>query len=119
MLPTYDDVLNQPSPAPLPTLQLTAAGRLTISQALMEALHLQNGSRINLVPPVFGSEYWHLDCRPTAPRAIEWHLGGSPRVKGIDLPAWLVPKAIRLMLVPGLPHSPNYYPLLPAHAYAA
>jgi hypothetical protein len=119
MLPTYDAIANYPAPAPLPTLQVTSVGRLTLSLALMQALNLQNGSRINLVPPVYGNPYWHLDCRPTAPRTIEWHTGSAPRVKGIDLPPWLVPNAIRLMLVLEKQTHPDYYPLLPAHALAA
>lgn len=119
MLPVYDPVLNLPPPAPLPTLQLTAAGRLTLSIALMHELKLENGSRLNLVPPVYGSEYWHLDLRPTAARTVEWHTGSAPRVKGIDLPPWLVPNAIRLMLVREKQTHPDYYPLLPTHALTA
>jgi hypothetical protein len=85
----------------------------------MHELNLENGSRVNLVPPVYGSEYWHLDLRPTAARTVEWHNGSAPRVKNVDLPPWLVPNAIRLMLVREKQTHPDYYPLLPTHALAA
>jgi hypothetical protein len=118
MLPVYDPVLNLPPPAPLPSLQVTEAGKLYLTQALMHTLGLRNGSRIGLVPPVFGSMYWHLDLRSTAPRAVEWSTPSQgPRVKGIILPPGLVLKSLRLYLLPGEPAHPKYYSLLPANAF--
>jgi hypothetical protein len=126
MLPTYDPVLNLPPAPPLPSLQVKpAAGpyhthTLYLTQALMQALSLQAGSRVALIPPVYGTEYWHLDLRPTSPnaRAIDWPSSAAgPKVRGIRLPPGLVVEPLRLLLLPDEPPHPRYYRLLSPHAF--
>jgi hypothetical protein len=79
MLPTYDPIINEPAAAPLPSLQVSpAAGpkrthMLYLTHALMQVLRLEPGDRVALVPPVYGSDYWHLDLRPTSLNARTRH----------------------------------------------
>ena len=125
-LPPYDELMHAPAPPAMPTMTLSPRGTLYFTKAAMNALGLSSGSPANLVPPPFGSVYWHLDLRPTAPLSINWSGSlsvqrrcQSPRLRGIALPPGLVLSSLTLHLMPGAPHHPLYYPLLPANAFTA
>jgi hypothetical protein len=126
MLPTYDPILNMPPAPPPPSLTIAPNGTLYLTKPLMTALGLEAGAAINLVPPVYGDKYWHLDLRDTAPCKIDWSgststavRGQSPRVRGIKLPPGLVVEPLRLFLLPLERRHPKYIPLLPANAFAS
>lgn len=118
MLPVYSAQAYPPSPAPMPTLKVNSAGRMQIHASLRQALGLKPGQPIDLIPPAWNSVYWHLDLRPTALRRVLWYDDSRMRVTGISLPPGLVHDALTLYLLPGVPDYENYYPLLPANAFA-
>ena len=101
------------------TLSITPKGVLHLHASLRQALPLRYGQPINLVPPVFGTPFWHLDLRPSAPRRVDCYDDMRARVRGILLPAGLVTRPLTLHLLPGEPAYANYYPLLPDNAFAA
>ena len=105
-----------PPPPPLPTLTISPKGYLALHQSLRIALGLRDGQPINLLAPVYGSPYWHLDLRPDAPHFIKWYAGQRPRVEGIKLPPDLLTTTITLHLLPGEPQYAHVYPMLPFHA---
>lgn len=118
MLPVYKPALYVPPPPPLPTLSVTQKGqtyRLFLLPALIERLNLRDKQPINLLPPSYGSPFWHLDLRPEAERRISFYRGQSPRVEGVRLPEGLVlpGQPLILCLQPGEPYYPHVYPLLP------
>ena len=118
-LPPYNPADHMPPTPPMPTSSLSAKGILYLHTALVEALGLRPNQAVNLVSPIYGSLYWHLDLRPTAPRRITWTPNQRPRVEGLKLPPGLVTAALTLHLLPGEPPHEDYYPLLPANAFAA
>jgi hypothetical protein len=101
----------------MPTLTINAKGRLELHASLRQALGLRHGQPINLVPPMWGSYYWHLDLRQTAPRQVLWYDNSRMRATGISLPPGLVTNTLTLHLLPGEPAYPNYYRLLPSNAF--
>lgn len=106
---------------PLPSLTLNDQGRAYLHPALAEQLHLTSGQPANIVPPSAGSDYWHLDLRPEAERFINPGNGRNLRINGIRLPFGLLnpdEPPLLLYLLPGDPAQPDYYPLLPAAAFA-
>jgi hypothetical protein len=99
-----------PLAPPLPTLSVNDQGRVLLHTALVEHLHLQIGQPANLVAPPKNSPYWHLDLRPEA-----------ERLHHVRLPLGLLnpdEPPLTLYLLPGEPALPDYYPLLPAPAFA-
>jgi len=123
-IPFYDAAAHLPPPPPLPTATISPKGVLYLSKAFMQALNLGNGQAIGLVPPMPGSKYWHLDLRASAASRITWSgstreraRGQSARARGIDLPQGLLAQNLTLHLLPGKPHYPHFYPLLPADAF--
>lgn len=119
MLPVYNPIEHVPAPPPMPTLTVTPKGVLYLHASIKEALGLRDGLPINLVPPVFNSYYWHLDLRPTAKHRIVWYDTTRMRARGIVLPPGLVHESLTLHLHTLTPEYPNYYPLLPANAFAS
>jgi hypothetical protein len=110
-----------PSPPPLPTLSVNDQGRVNLHATLVEHLHLAVAQPANLVAPPTGSPYWHLDLRPEAERRLiagnAYHL----RLHNVRLPFELLSPdepPLTLYLLPGEPALANYYPLLPAPAFA-
>lgn len=113
-------LLLPPPAAPMPTLSITAKGVLHLHASLRERLGLRYGQPINLLPPyAYGDKHWYLDLRPTAARQVLWNENTRMRVEGISLPAGLITTKLTLHLLPGEPEYANYYPLLPANAFAA
>lgn len=108
-----------PPPPPLATLTISPKGYMALHQSLRVALGLRDGQPINLLPPVYGSAYWHLDLRDTAPARIKWYADNRPRVEGIKLPPGLLTTTLTLHLLPGEPEYPHVHPMLPFHANAA
>ena len=117
-LPPYDPAAHVPPPPPMPTVGISPKGVLYLHQSIRTALALRDGQPINLLPPAFDSVYWHLDLRPDALRRISWYEGQRARVDGIRLPPGLVTATLTLCLLPGEPHYPHVYPMLPQHAFA-
>lgn len=116
MLPDYNPTQHIPPARNLfPTLTISSSGTAYLSHQLITALALRNKQPATLVPPPQGSEYWHLDLRPIAERAICWYADTRPRIRGIKLPPGLVlpEHPLRLCLVPGDPAFPGLYRLLP------
>lgn len=123
--PAYDAAAHIPPP-PLPaTATLTPKGVLYLSKALMLALDLGAGQAIDLLPPMPGSWYWHLDVRTSARYRIDWSgalteakRAQSPRVRGLKLPEGLVTQNTTLYLQTTQPYYPDFYPLLPDAYFA-
>jgi len=115
----YDPAAHIPPPPPLATLAISPNGFLRLHTSIREQLGLRHGQPINLIPPTFGSLFWHLDIRPSARRRTVWYNGTGMRAEGIALPPDLVKEPLLLYLMPGEPAHPGYYPLLPANALAA
>ena len=114
----YNPTRHMPPTPPMPTATISAKGVLYLHAALVDALGLRSNQAIDLVPPIYGSMYWHLDTRPIAHRRIAWTPNQRPRVLGIQLPPGLVLDTLTLYLL--LPHpdnNPDYHPLLPANAF--
>jgi hypothetical protein len=110
-----------PLAPPLPTLSVNDQGRVLLHTALVEHLHLQIGQPANLVAPPKGSPYWHLDLRPEAERFIIYGNAYHVRLHHVRLPLGLLnpdEPPLTLYLLPGEPALPDYYPLLPAPAFA-
>jgi hypothetical protein len=118
MLPAYSSPAYPPSPAPMPTLTVNSKGVVQLHASLRQALGLRHGQPIDLIPPHHNSYYWHLDLRPTALRRVLWYDDSRVRATGISLPPGLVTDRLTLHLRPGPPEYENYYPLLPANAFA-
>ena len=118
-LEQYDPARHVPPTPPMATLKVTPKGTLHLHTSLRQALGLQRGQPIDLVPPVWNSLYWHLDLRPEAHRRVVWH-ANTPglRAECIKLPPGLVIAPLTLYLLPGEPAYPNYYPLLASNAFA-
>jgi hypothetical protein len=107
-------------PPPLPTLTISDGQRAFLHSALVEQLRLASGQAADLLPPSKGSQYWHLDLRPEAKRAISVSNGRTYRLTGLRLSADLFnpdEPALTLYLLPGEPVRPGYYPLLPVAAF--
>ena len=102
----------------MPTLAINSKGILQLHASLREALGLRHGQPIDLIPPAWDSVYWHLDLRPQARRRVLWHDNARPRALGISLPPGLVKDTLTLYLLTVQPLYENYYPLLPANAFA-
>jgi len=103
----------------MPTLTVNSRGVLQLHASLRQALGLKYGQPIDLIPPTWNSVYWHLDLRPTALRQVLLYDDSRMRATGISLPPGLVEDRLTLYLLPGEPLYCNYYPLLPANAFAA
>ena len=116
MLPAYNAIEHVPAPPAMPTLTVTPKGVLYLHASIKEALGLRDGLAINLVPPIFGSYYWHLDLRPSAKHRIVWYDNTRMRARGILLPPGLVTEPLTLHLHTLTPEYAGYYPLLAAHA---
>jgi len=119
MLPQYNALDHMPAPPPMPTLRVTPKGILYLHTSLKEALGLRDGLPINLVPPIYGSYFWHLDLRPTARCEIEWYDNTPMRARGILLPPGLVTQPLTLHLHTLTPEHKDYYPMLAGHALTA
>ena len=115
----YNPVNHVPPPPPMPTLKLTPAGIAYLHQSLVDALAICPAQPINLVPPVFDSLFWHLDLRGTARCRVRWYRDSRPRIEDVRLPDGLVPAALTLHLLPGVPAYEGYYPLLSSDAFIA
>jgi hypothetical protein len=88
---------------------------------MVEQLHLVVGQPANLVAPPTSSPYWHLDLRPEAERRLIAGNAYNLRLHNVRLPFELLSPddpPLTLYLLPGLPALPDYYPLLPAQAFA-
>ncbi len=125
-VPAYDPAQHIPPPAPLPSASITPKGVLYLSKPLMAALHLSPGQAADLLAPMPGSMYWHLDLRPSALRRIDWSgglkqssRGQAARVRGLRVAASQLARALTLYLLPGEPHYPGFYPMLPEDAFTA
>lgn len=103
----------------MPTLALTPKGVLHLHASLREALGLCHGQAINLIPPTYGSVFWHLDLRKSAPSRVLWYNDQRMRAHGILLPPGLVTETLTLYLLPGEPAYERYYPVLPSNAFSA
>jgi len=103
----------------MPTLTVNNRGVLQLHASLRQKLGLRHGQPIDLIAPWYNSVYWFLDLRPTALRRVLWYDNSRVRATGIILPPDLVQDSLTLHLLPGEPAYENYYPLLPANAFAA
>jgi hypothetical protein len=114
LLPDLGDYDLYPPPAPaLPRLVVHATGKVYLDRSLILHLNLRGGQPITLRPPSYNSQYWHLDLRPEAPNVIDWYPGKRAKIKRVDLPAMMLPKQGQtLLLLPGEPAYPNFYPLI-------
>jgi hypothetical protein len=114
LLPDLGDYDLYPPPSPdLPRLVVHATGKVYLGQSLIIHLNLRAGQPITLRPPGYNSQYWHLDLRPTAPNVIDWYPGKRAKIKRVDLPAMMLPQQGQtLLLLPGEPAYPNFYPLI-------
>jgi len=121
VLPVYNPDLHIPPPPPMPTLSINRKGTLLLHASLRQALGVQHGQPIDLIPPVWNSVFWHLDLRKSAQRRVVWYDNTRVRAEGIKLPPGLLPdtEPLTLYLLPTTMERahPDYYPLLAANAF--
>lgn len=120
---SYNPAIHFPPPPPMPSATLSPKGVLYLSKAFMAALNLRTGQAASLLGPMPGSTYWHFDLREQAPHRINWSgslkdavRGQSARVRGLKAVGSTLTETLTLYLLPGEPHYPGFYPLLPADA---